>query len=77
MKKKNFLILDNEFIEYCRLNKIEDIEKMAKKVFNQGFTILKYGEIPKEINLHATVTPTIDITPDSPKKMTKTDLYDE
>jgi len=38
--------LDDEFLEYCKLNNIEDIEKLAKEVFNQGFTILKYGNIP-------------------------------
>lgn len=40
------LILDNEFLEYCKLNNIEDIEKLAKEVFKQGFTILKYGKEP-------------------------------
>lgn len=39
-------MLDDEFLEYCRLNNIEDIEKLAKETFNRGFTILKYGETP-------------------------------
>lgn len=47
MKKKSTLILDNEFIQYCELNNITDIEKLAKETFNRGFDILKYGEIPK------------------------------
>jgi hypothetical protein len=46
MKKKSSLTLDNEFLEYCRLNNIDDIEKLAKDTFNRGFTILKYGETP-------------------------------
>ena len=47
MKKKNSLILDDEFIQYCKLNNIEDIEKYAKEVFNKGFTLIKYGDPPK------------------------------
>lgn len=46
MKKKNSLILDDEFIQYCELNNIVDIEKLARETFNRGFTILKYGEQP-------------------------------
>jgi hypothetical protein len=50
MKKKNSLILDEEFIAYCELNKIQDIDKLAKETFNRGFTILKYGETPFKIS---------------------------
>ena len=50
MKKKNTLILDDEFIRYCELNDIDDVEKLAKTTFNNGFTILKYGEIPSTDN---------------------------
>lgn len=46
MEKKNCLTLDDEFIQYCKLNNITDIEKFARKVFNQGFTIVKYGDKP-------------------------------
>lgn len=46
MKKKSSLTLDDEFLEYCRLNNIDDVEKLAKETFNRGFTILKYGETP-------------------------------
>jgi hypothetical protein len=49
MKQKNSLILDKEFIQYCELNGIEDIDKLAKETFNRGFTILKYGETPSHI----------------------------
>lgn len=43
MEKKLSLILDKEFIEYCRINNIEDVEKFAKETFNKGFMLLKYG----------------------------------
>ncbi len=46
MKKKQLLTLDDEFIRYCELNQITDIEGLAKKTFQRGFTILKYGETP-------------------------------
>jgi radical SAM superfamily enzyme len=46
MKKKNSLTLDDEFIKYCELNQIADIEGTAKKIFQRGFTIEKYGETP-------------------------------
>lgn len=49
MKKKSSLTLDNEFLEYCRLNNIDDIEKLANDTFNRGFTILKYGETPNGV----------------------------
>lgn len=46
MKENITLTLDKEFLDYCKLNNIEDIEGTAKKVFNNGFTILKYGANP-------------------------------
>jgi len=46
MKKTISLILDKEFIEYCGINKIDDIEKLAKQVFDRGFSLIKYGETP-------------------------------
>jgi hypothetical protein len=46
MKPKNTLILDNEFIQYCELNNITNIDKQAQETFNRGFTLLKYGEVP-------------------------------
>jgi hypothetical protein len=46
MNKKHTLILDKEFIQYCELNKITNIEKQAQDTFNRGFTLLKYGETP-------------------------------
>lgn len=46
MKKKYTLTLDDEFIQYCKLNNIEHVESLAKETFKRGFTILKYGETP-------------------------------
>lgn len=49
MEKKHCLTLDKEFIEFCKLNDITDIDSLAKSTFSRGFTILKYGETPSEI----------------------------
>lgn len=46
MEKKHTLILDSEFILYCKINNITDIDKIAKETFNRGFSLLKYGETP-------------------------------
>ena len=46
MEKKCSLILDKEFIQYCKLNDIEDVEKLAKETFQKGFALLKYGDPP-------------------------------
>ena len=46
MKKKSSLTLDNEFLLYCEINGIEDIDKLAKETFERGFSLLKYGETP-------------------------------
>lgn len=40
-------MLDDEFIQYCKLNNIEDVEKYAKQVFDRGFTVIKYGDKPQ------------------------------
>jgi hypothetical protein len=40
------LTLDNEFIQYCKINNIEDVNGLAQKTFSRGFSILKYGETP-------------------------------
>lgn len=55
MKQKTTLILDNEFIQYCELNKIENIDKLAKETFARGFSLLKYGEIPQGNRIKETV----------------------
>ena len=46
MEKKHTLILDSEFIQYCELNKIDNVDKLAQETFNRGFSLLKYGETP-------------------------------
>lgn len=46
-EQKISLILDEEFIQYCKLNNIEDMEKLAKETFKRGFDLLKYGSIPE------------------------------
>lgn len=46
MEKKYTLTLDKEFIQFCELNKITDINKKATETFNRGFSLLKYGETP-------------------------------
>lgn len=46
MNQKNYLTLDNEFIKYCELNNISDVDKFANEVFSKGFNIVKYGEVP-------------------------------
>lgn len=46
MKKKSSLILDDDFIQYCKLNNIDDVEKLAADTFKKGFDLLKYGETP-------------------------------
>lgn len=45
-KANNLLMLDDEFLQYCELNNIEDVQKLARETFKRGFDILKYGEIP-------------------------------
>lgn len=48
-KQNVVLTLDDEFLQYCKLNDIEDVEKLAIETFNQGFTILKYGKTPPDV----------------------------
>ena len=65
-KENNSLILDDEFLQYCKLNNIEEIEKFAREVFNQGFTILKYGRIPSGESIKkvaAEVTSSVPLIP--------------
>jgi len=68
------LILDDEFIQYCELNNIEDIEKFAREIFNRGFTILKYGEKP-QIKENKVVTPSKVVKTNVMKD--NNNLYDE
>ena len=85
MEKKSLLLtLDNEFIQYCKLNNIIDIEKFAKDVFQKGFTLVKYGEIPRNFlkpseKIKENITPTQPIIKSEPEiNIKKNDpLYDE
>lgn len=36
-----------EIKEYCQLNEIEDIDGLINRMLKQGFTIEKYGSLPK------------------------------
>lgn len=53
--QKSFLTLDNEFLKYCEINNIIDPEKLAKEIFQKGFTIVKYGEIPNGLRGQNTI----------------------
>jgi hypothetical protein len=46
MVRKPFLILDKEFIDFCKLNDIADVEAYGREVFTKGFTMVKYGDLP-------------------------------
>jgi hypothetical protein len=46
MKQKSTLTLDKEFVLYCEINNIDDINKLANETFSRGFSLLKYGETP-------------------------------
>jgi len=51
MEKNNYLILDKEFLSYCKLNKIDDVEKLAKETFARGFMWLKYGSFTPPVHI--------------------------
>jgi hypothetical protein len=53
--QKFYLTLDNEFLKYCEINNIIDPEKLAKEIFQKGFTIVKYGETPNGLKGQNTV----------------------
>jgi hypothetical protein len=47
MEPKLLLTLDDEFIQFCKVNNITDIEGYAKEIFNKAFLSVKYGDKPK------------------------------
>lgn len=53
--QKSFLTLDNEFLKYCEINNIIDPEKLAKEIFQKGFSIIKYGETPNGLKGQNTI----------------------
>ena len=62
MKPKSTLILDSEFIQYCELNKIDNVDKLAQETFNRGFSLLKYGETPNGNRTKEIVEVTIEVS---------------
>lgn len=50
------LKLEKEFIGFCELNNIEDIQKEALNVFNTGFNVTRFGTTPFK-NKESTVKP--------------------
>jgi hypothetical protein len=83
MEKKFSLILDKDFVDYCTLNKIEDIEKYAKDVFNRGFNLVKYGNSPfGSFTATPTSTPLpkekiTEVIEKTNEKIKNNNLYDE
>jgi hypothetical protein len=80
MKKKYSLILDDEFIKYCELNNIENIEELAKQTFKRGFTILKYGETPSSVKTEIRkepIPPIINPKQKEEKPTKNIDIYGE
>lgn len=72
-KTKNIsLTVDDEFMMYCELNKVENPEKLAKDTFNRGFSLLKYGETPSGIKIKEIVKEKIKKDPDVVKAVTET-----
>lgn len=83
--------LEKEILEYCKANKIKNIDNFTIKLIKTGLTIEKYGLLPekvvkKPINKIKTEeiieeTPIIDdkITESTKKTLepVKNDLYDE
>jgi rRNA-processing protein FCF1 len=83
MAQKYSLILDEEFIKYCLLNKL-DVEKEAERIFNEAFLKEKYGTKPTII--YTTPLPvqntareekkeSIQNNIEEIKKVIKTDIY--
>lgn len=49
-QKQNIsLTIEDDFIQYCKLNNIEDVESLAKETFKRGFDLLKYGYIQPKV----------------------------
>jgi hypothetical protein len=80
---KHTLTLDKDFIQYCELNEINNIEKEAKRIFNLGFSMVKYPRSPSSIKECPEITNTKQVTTPRPKVKPepqgkrKPDLYGE
>ena len=68
-------MLESEFIQFCELNGITNIEETAKKIFQQGFTIYKYGMHPP-IKINPEPTKEVIVTKKEPV-IKKDPLYNE
>jgi hypothetical protein len=47
--------LQSEILEYCNINKIEDVSTFTLKMVKQGLTVEKYGSRPTQPNLEPKV----------------------
>lgn len=77
METKEQLILDSEFIQFCKINKIDDVQKLAKEVFNKGFMLLKYGDKPNLTNNEVLKTKTNEVKNTIKKENKNDNLYEE
>ena len=86
METKYSLTLDKDFVEYCRINNIDDVEKLAKDTFKTGFDMLKYGKklqtilhppLPKLSNKESLPPEKIDEVIRKTKDKINKDLYGE
>ena len=56
MVKKDWLMLnvnskyENDILQYCKLNNIEDVSLFITQCFKQGFDIKKYGFLGNSVN---------------------------
>lgn len=42
MEKKYVLTINDEIVQYCKLNNIEDVVGFGEKLLTEGYTKLKY-----------------------------------
>jgi hypothetical protein len=76
MEKKYSLTLNDDMIQYCKLNNIEDPEAFFQKVLNAEFTIIKYGRFPQIVKKIETPIGTEENKiPNKKKQDNKTDIY--
>lgn len=77
MEKKNCLTLSKEFLDFCRLNDKENIEKYAEEVFNIGFNVVKYGAKFNMIREEEKIKPKIESLKENKVEKIKKDIYGE
>lgn len=74
MEKKHLLILDDDFVKFCTLNGIKDIEKYGKTIFNEAFNKIKYDGVIDNVIKNEPITKKDEIFE---KKSEKSSIYDE